>query len=147
MSQQNVAVVRQALAALDRQDVEGYLEVSAPDIELVNPATALEGPITGHDGIRRFFRELWTYSDASDFQVEAMWPVDENRVLAFFQLTTQGRKSEVETSVRLAGVYELEDGKIRRAQIFADRAEALEEAGLGGGPRQSSSLSDWEAQG
>src|SRR5215204_6385175 len=121
MSQENVAVVRRALAALDRHDIEGYIEVSSPEIELVNPATALEGLITGHEGVRRFFRELWTHSDASDFQVEAIWPVDENRVLAFFRLTTLGRKSEAETSVRLAGVYELEHGKIRRAHIFADR--------------------------
>ena len=45
-------------------------------------------------------------------------------------LTTTGRQSEVETSARVAGVYELEHGKIRRAHIFADRAEALEAVGL-----------------
>ena len=126
----NVAVVRRALAALDRRDVEGYLEVASPEIELVNPATPLEGPITGHEAIRRFFRELWTFSDASDFRLDEVRAVDENRVLAFFELTAQGRRSEVETSTRLAGVYDLEDGKIRRAHIFADRAEALESVGL-----------------
>jgi hypothetical protein len=31
-----------------------------------------------------------------------------------------GRQSEVETPVRLAGVYDLADGKIRRPQIFLD---------------------------
>jgi hypothetical protein len=32
--------------------------------------------------------------------------------------------------VRGAGVYELERGKLRRVQIFADRTEALEALGL-----------------
>ena len=49
---------------------------SSPDVELVNPATPLEGPITGHEGIRRFFRELWTHSDASDFQLGEIGPFD-----------------------------------------------------------------------
>jgi hypothetical protein len=32
--------------------------------------------------------------------------------------------------VKVAGVYDLEDGKIRRAEVFADRAAALEAVGL-----------------
>jgi ketosteroid isomerase-like protein len=129
MSQENVEVVQRALAALDRRDVEAYLEVASPQIELITPASPLQGPITGHDGIREFFRELWTYSEASGFEIEEVKPVGE-RVLAFFSLTATGRKSEVQTSVRVAGVYDLEAGKIRRAHIFADRAEALAAVGL-----------------
>jgi ketosteroid isomerase-like protein len=130
MSQENVDVVRHALAALDRRDVEAYLEVAAPAIELINPSSPIEGPVTGHDGIRRFFRELWEYSEASEFRLEEIRAIDEGRVLAFFVLTAVGRLSEVETSVNLAGVYDVQDGKIRSAHIFADRAEALEAAGL-----------------
>lgn len=129
MSQENVEVVRQALAALDRRDVEAYLEVASPQIELITPAAPLEGPLTGHEGIRKFFNEMWTYSDTSEFRVEEIRAVA-GRVLAFFVLTATGRQSEVETSSRVAGVYDLEHGKIRRAQIFADRAEALEAVGL-----------------
>jgi ketosteroid isomerase-like protein len=129
VSKANVEVVRQALAVLDQRDVEAYLKLASPQIELVNPATPLEGPINGHEGIRRFFSELWTFSDASEFRVEEIRAV-EGRVLAFFVLTTRGRMSEAETSVDLVGVYDLEDGKIRRAQIFLDRADALEAVGL-----------------
>ena len=129
MSQENVEVVRRALAALDRRDVEAYLEVASPQIELIMPASPLEGPITGHDGIRDFFRGLWSFSQASDFQVEEIRAVA-GRVLAFFVLTATGRQSKVQTSARVAGVYDLEHGKIRRAHIFADRADALEALGL-----------------
>jgi ketosteroid isomerase-like protein len=129
MSQENVEVVRRALAALDRRDVEAYLEVASPQIELITPALPLQGPITGHEGIRDFFREMRSLSEASEFQVEEIRAV-EGRVLAFFVITATGRQSEVETSARWAGVYDLVHGKIRRAHIFADRTEALEAVGL-----------------
>ena len=129
MSQENVEIVRSALAALDRRDVEAYLELASPEIELITPASPLEGPTTGHDGIRRFFSELETYAKTSAFQVEEIRAVD-NQVLAFFTLTALGRISGAETSVHVAGVYDVEDGKLRRARIYPDRVEALEAVGL-----------------
>ena len=128
MSADDVEVVRRALAALDRRDVEAYLEVASPQIELITPALPLQGPITGHEGIRDFFRELWSYSEASEFQVEQIRAVD-GRVLAFFVITATGPQG-IQTSARVAGVYDLEHGRIRRAHIFGDRTEALEAVGL-----------------
>jgi ketosteroid isomerase-like protein len=106
MSQENVEVVRRALAALDRRDVEAYLKVASPQIELITPASPLQGLITGHEGIRGFFRELWSFSDASEFQVEEIRAVGE-RVLAFFVLSATSRDG-IQTSSRVAGVYDLE---------------------------------------
>ena len=123
-------MVRRALAALDRRDVDAYLEVVSPQIELITFASPLQGqgPITGHEGIRDFFRELWSFSEASEFQVEEIRAV-EGRVLAFFVITATGPQG-IQTSVRVAGVYDLEHGKIRRAHVFGDRTEALEAVGL-----------------
>jgi hypothetical protein len=45
MAEENVALVRTALTALDRRDVELYLSVASPEIELINPASPLEGPV------------------------------------------------------------------------------------------------------
>ena len=130
MSQENVEVVRRALTALDRRDVEAYLEVVSPQIELITFASPLQGhgPITGHEGIRDYFHDLWSYSEASQLQVEEIRAVEE-RVLAFFVITATAQQG-IQTSVRVAGVYDLEHGKIRRAHIFADRTEALEAVGL-----------------
>ena len=128
MSQENVEVVRRALAALDRRDVDAYLEVASPQIELITPALPLQGLITGHEGIRDFFRELWSFSEASEFQVEEIRAV-EGRVLAFFVIAATGPQG-IQTSARVGGVYDLERGKIRRAHVFADRTEAREAVGL-----------------
>ncbi len=123
-------LVRRALTALDGRDVEAYLEQVSPQIELISFASALQGqgPITGHEGIRDYFHELWSYSEASQLQVEEIRAVEE-RVLALFVITATLQQG-ITTSVRGAGVYDFEHGKIRRAHVFADRAEALEAVGL-----------------
>ena len=128
MSRENVEVVRRALAALDRRDVEAYLEVASPQIELITPGSPLLGPTVGHEGIRKFFRELSSFSQASEFRVEEIRPAGE-RVLACFVFTATGRDG-VQTSLQVTGIYDLENGKIRRAEIFADRAAAFEALGL-----------------
>jgi ketosteroid isomerase-like protein len=130
MSEANVETVRRALAALDQRDVEAYLEVASPEIELINPVSALEGPSVGHDGIRRFFDELEAHAETSSFEVEEVRAVG-SKVLAFFTLTARARLSGAETSADVGSVYEFEDGKIRHAHVFADRDEAVKAAGAG----------------
>jgi ketosteroid isomerase-like protein len=129
MSQENVEIVRRALTALDSRDVDAYLELASPDIELINPASPLEGPTTGHEGVRRFFSDIEAYAATSSFEVEELRAVGK-RVLAFFTLTALGHISGAELATRLAGVYEFEQGQIRRARIFTDRADALAAVGL-----------------
>lgn len=130
MSQENVEVVWRAPTALDLRDVEAYLEVVSLQIELTTFASPLQGqgPITGHEGIRDYFHELWSYSEASELQVEEIRGVEE-RILAFFLIKATAQQG-IQTSVRAASVYDFQHGKIRRAHIFADRTEALEALGL-----------------
>ena len=52
------------------------------------------------------------------------------RILAFLRVTFHGRASGLSMPAETGNVYEFEEGKIRRVQIFLDRAEALEAAGL-----------------
>jgi hypothetical protein len=56
--------------------------------------------------------------------------VSAERVLAFLRVTVHGRASGLPTPAETGNVYEFEEGKIRRLQIFLDRGEALEAAGL-----------------
>ena len=127
MSQEPVEVVRTALGALDQRDVDRYLSVASDEIELITPASALQGRIVGHEGIRRFFEEAETFAESSSVEIEEIRPVGA-RVVAFFTLKTRGRLSAAETSSKVAGVYLVEDGKIRSAHIFTDRDAALETA-------------------
>src|SRR5205814_287249 len=114
MSEENVEIVRIALRALDQRDVEGYLRVASPDIEVINPASEMEGASIGHAGMRRFFSELEASAESSSFEVREIRTAGP-RVFALFTLTMVGRMSGAETTVDLAGVYSFEDNKIRRA--------------------------------
>jgi ketosteroid isomerase-like protein len=129
MSQENVEIVRIALRALDQRDVDAYLRVASPDIEVINPASELEGASVAHAGMRRFFAELEAAAESSSFEVSEIMAVGP-RVLALFTLTMVGRMSGAETSVDVAGVYSFEGNRIRRAHIYLDREAALEAAGL-----------------
>jgi SnoaL-like protein len=111
MSRENVEVVR--------RDVEAYLEVASPEIALINPASPLEGPLTGREGIRRFFSELRSVWATSRFHVEDLKAV-KGRVVASFVLTTRCRMSEAETAMQLVGVYEVEDERSARGRRGRD---------------------------
>jgi hypothetical protein len=97
MSQENVEVVRRALAALDRRDVEAYLEVASPQIELITPALPLQGPITGHsDGEVIGPEDLPCQRDTwFDPRLSELWPDSMRRVSEQFTALTKNGPREL----------------------------------------------------
>jgi len=129
MSQENVEVVSQLITALNERDVDRYLSLCAPEIELREPTTTLEGPTRGPEGIREFFARVEEASTTFRIEVERIHTVDRERVLVFGQLkvvTTGGVALEHPTT----NVYELVAGKVCRVDVYHDREQALEAVGL-----------------
>ncbi|MGZ8667559.1 MAG: nuclear transport factor 2 family protein, partial [Solirubrobacterales bacterium] len=58
MSQETVEVVSRAIAAINGRDIDAYLALCDPDVELINPVAAIEGPNRGEAGIRNFFQAI-----------------------------------------------------------------------------------------
>jgi ketosteroid isomerase-like protein len=56
--------------------------------------------------------------------------VDDERVLAFVPATAEGKGSGVPVENRTAHLFTIRDGVFARWKVYADRAEALEAAGL-----------------
>jgi ketosteroid isomerase-like protein len=130
MSQENVKVVEQAIAALNERDIDGYLGCCTEDIELRTPLADIEGAYQGRDGIRRWFADI--EAAAPDFRIdlEQVEGIGADRVIAYLRMSATGRSSGVALGTPTTGIYELTDGKIGRIRIFLDRQEALEAAGL-----------------
>ena len=129
MSQENVEVVRQLIAALNAHDLDRYLSLCTRDVELSTPTTPLEGQTRGPDGIRKFFAAVEEGSTTFRVEVERMQTVDRERVLVFGRLkvvTSGGVALEHPTT----NVYELVAGKVRRVDVYHDREQALEAIGL-----------------
>ena len=56
--------------------------------------------------------------------------VDENRVLALFEVRARSKTHQVEMPIEAANLWTLRDRKVARLELFLDQAEALEAAGL-----------------
>jgi ketosteroid isomerase-like protein len=129
MSQENVEVVRQLIAALNDRDVDRYLSFCTRDIELTTPTTPLVGETRGPDGIRKFFATVEEGSTTFHIEVERIRTLSRDRVLVFGRLevvTSGGVALEHATT----NVYQFADGKVCRVDVYHDRQQALEAVGL-----------------
>ena len=140
MSEENVEIVRRLFAvyleALDRGDLDIWFNSDelAEDFEWVMPnegGLGLAPSYRGREGFREFI-QTWTQEQFQDWSIELerLIDADGDRVVAFFHQHATGRESGVPVELRMATLYELEDGRIFRMRHFLDREEALEAAGL-----------------
>jgi ketosteroid isomerase-like protein len=132
MSQENVEVVERLIAAVNDRDVDAYLDCCAEGIRLATPAAPLVGDYVGEQGIRRFFAEIEELSPDFHLDVETVEAIGERYVLASVRLSATGRSSgaPAASATPMVNVYEFVRGRLERAQIFADRSDALEAVGL-----------------
>ncbi len=125
---QNVEIVRRAFAyeiygVGDRAEAEAIFD---PDV-VINPTE--EGPSYGLDAIRdniEHWKGAW-----EELEVTTEEFIDAgNRVLVTAHHRGRGRGSGIEVDTRFYLVYSLRNGKVVRSDEYADRADALEAAGL-----------------
>ena len=130
MSQENVEVVKRAIAAVNARDIEAYLACCTQDIELHTPLAAVTGVYEGPAGVRRFFADFEDAAPDFHLNLERIRAVGANQVVTFMNVSATGRASGLPTATPTTNVYELANRKIRRLRIFADRQQALEAVGL-----------------
>jgi ketosteroid isomerase-like protein len=134
MSQANVDAVRRLYEAAARRDDVVPFEVYAEDIiwDISNSRRALLAmkPIYhGHEGVRQYWRETTSAFGEIDFEVEELIDAGE-QVLAVIREREVGRASGAPVEATHLAVYTLSGGKVTQLQVFDDRQQALEAAGL-----------------
>jgi ketosteroid isomerase-like protein len=130
MSQENVAIVRRAVAAVNARDIDRYLASCTEDVELRTPLGPIGGVYEGPDDIRRFFVDIEDTAPDLRIDLERVEAIGEDRVLTFEHIMASGRTTGIPIPAETTNLFDLVDGKIRRIRIFLDRQEALEAAGL-----------------
>jgi ketosteroid isomerase-like protein len=132
MSERNLQLARDGLAAFNRGDFDALDAVLADDVVAVVPAgMPNEGTYEGREGywlMLRHWIEAW-----EDFRAEAhdFIAIGDHVVVPVRQVG-RGRGSGVEVSAEMAYLLELRDGLLVRWQLCLDREEALAAARAAG---------------
>jgi ketosteroid isomerase-like protein len=132
MSQENVEIVRDAVVAYNRGDLDTLLAYCADDIDYRAVEGALDdrGPMHGKDAVRAYFQDwLDTFDDLKAEPLELIDAADE-QVVTVLRFGGRAKLSGVEADLTFAVVYTLRDGKVARGREYWTRDEALEAAGL-----------------
>ena len=129
MSRENVEIVRAAIDAFNRGDVDAAFKDVIPEFEY--DQTRAVGMDRGVFNLEQFRSLLVTFTDSwESFTIGADELIDaEEGVVMPFTNVARGRDG-IEVQARGIWVWTIRDGSIVRACLYQDRQEALEAAGL-----------------
>jgi ketosteroid isomerase-like protein len=136
MSEQNVQLVRDCFAAMERRSIETLVANADPRIEFVNPEYAVEpGTRYGLEGFRAALRTMLEIFDEVRFELKEIVDL-EDKVVVTGSFTARGKGSGAEVTQPMGQVFTIEDGRLLRLQWFNSpveaRAAAEIESGLPG---------------
>jgi ketosteroid isomerase-like protein len=131
MSQENAALAYRAFGAVNRRDLDAFLELMDEDVETVSRIVHMEGSLHGHDGIGRWWKN-W-FDAFPDYDIEVVEMRDFGDVMvAAMRGVGHGAGSEVPFEDTLWHVSRWRRGKCVWWRACYTRDEALEAAGLSG---------------
>ena len=130
MSDANVERTRRVFDAFNAGDIDAELAYAHPNTEFQTTFLGLGGVYRGHDGLRRWHRDLKeSWGDEIRAEVEAFFDLGE-QALVFFVLRGRGRQSGVEVAMSVATVYTWRDGLLVYTKAYVHREDALRELGV-----------------
>ena len=134
MSEENLEIVRRGYEALElpgRVDESTWARFIAPDTEADFSAVYPDAPVTrvGPESVSRV-TEMLPWGRSVKLEPERFFDVDDERVLVFVHVSAEGEGSGAHVEMRDAHELTIRDGLVVRVKVYADRADALEAAGL-----------------
>ena len=130
MSRENVERIRAGFDAHNRGDLDALVEVYDPDAVF---ETLLLGTHHGNESIRVIYEE--NQKTLSGYDVVPVELIDAgDKVVAVAQAVGSGPASEIAVDEPFAFVFTFRGERVIREQAFRNKEEAVEAAGLSGGP-------------
>src|SRR5919202_3165760 len=130
MSGQNIELHRRAIEAFNARDVDAIVALSDPGSEGHSVFAEVSGVYHGHEGARRFFRDL---DDAwgADLRLEPEAYFDLGaQTLVFYIARARGRQSGAEIARPHAQVFRWRDGLCTYWKAYSNRQDALRDLGV-----------------
>ncbi len=126
MSQENIEIVRSALDAYNRGDLEAAMKYAAPDCELdwsrsIGPQRGEYRSISYRSSITETFESVRT-------EAEELIDAGEHVITPLIGYV-RGRDG-IEVTARFSYLWTFREGTIVRVTLYQERQEALEAAGL-----------------
>ena len=122
-------LVRRFVDAYNSRQLEAQIELCDPEIELVPLRAVLEETIyRGHDGIRRFARDLaesWSEAHVELLELE----VRGEQAVSIGCVTLKGRSSGAVTEVTGAAAFSVRDERLLRIAYHPTAQDARRELG------------------
>jgi ketosteroid isomerase-like protein len=131
MSQENVEIVREAVAAFNSADVDRVIALAHPEFEarVIPELSAEPDTYRGVDGIRRYMDSFEEAFEDISFEAEGLWDAGADVVVAL-RMTAIGKRTKIVVEQRNAGVWTVRDGRLARIDTYVSTADALRAAGL-----------------
>ena len=129
MSQENVEIVRTALAALNRGDLDAAFKDAAPDAEIdLTRAVGLDSGVYDLDEFRRLSEEFAKSWDSVRYEADEYLDAGEHVVTPFTNHLL-GRDG-IDVQARGIWLWTIRDGVVVRLCLYQVRQDALKAAGL-----------------
>jgi ketosteroid isomerase-like protein len=134
MPEENLEVVRRALAAWQSDDLDGFLAEIDPEVvwhaAFERLVGGMDNSYRGIEGMREFWDAYRTELEDFRFEPEDFRLLGDDCVVLLGHARFRGRASGVEVDSESGLVITLRDGKIIRSVDYMSQAEALEAAGV-----------------
>ena len=130
MSQETVAIVKQALDAFARRDVNALRGLHRPDLELdwSRSVGLLAGVYRGFDAALRFYESFYLAFEMCIIQPDHF--IDAAEFVAVPNVAHMRGRDGIEVAARSTLAFELRDGEIIRICLYQETDEALKAVGF-----------------
>ncbi len=130
MSRENIAIVRNAIDAWNREDWDVAFEAAAPGFEL--DMSRAEGPVNGVFDLEQARTILVEFAQSwESIRIEPGEFIEAGEHLVVVPQTMHVRGREgIEAASRVANVWTICDGAVEQISMYQERKDALEAVGL-----------------
>jgi|HubBroStandDraft_6_1064221.scaffolds.fasta_scaffold199956_3 steroid delta-isomerase-like uncharacterized protein len=135
----NVQIARNAIAAVNAHDIEGYLQYI--DDSYIGESETAPGPIHGRDGARQTMQTLFQAFPDLHYEIENLMTSGEHVIVqshltgthkgAFAGIAATNKKA----SWRNCTVVELKNGKAIRTRVYSDNVTLFRQLGILAAPK------------
>jgi len=130
MSQANVEVVRKAIAAYNRRDLEAVAALNHPDVEVDWSASlgVEAGVYRGREEVARFYKSYFDTFEEINIKPDRF--IESGDLVVVPNHGHVRGRDGIEAVARSALLFELRSGRVARLCLYQATGEALEAVGL-----------------